>query len=136
MSEKKKRQHGPVPIPIGTTTAITQYRSKWTNRELIDLLNELTLYAETIPTDLYYQLRGLIVGQMVTDIEEHHKLRHRVRCEAIDKVGWDESAEEAAKHFSGTSEATIRRSYNLVERSLPPEQRRQRRPKGRSKRQR
>ena len=98
MSGKKKRRHGPKPLLVSPTRTKT-----W-----------------DCPSERVF-------GLMMLPMEGHHKLRHRARCEEIIRGGWDSSAENAAKRFPGMSEATIRRSYDMVERSLPPEQRRQKR---------
>jgi hypothetical protein len=130
MAGKKKRRQRPRPITIMPATAASQYQRKWTNRELIDLLNETALYAEDMPAELWDRLRCLIVGRMMLSMEEVHEIRHRVRCEAIEEVGWDASSAEAAKRLGySIGPDAIERSYRQFQKSLPPEQKhRKRRP--------
>lgn len=123
----KKRQQGPRPITITPATAASQYQRKWTNRELVEMLNGLVPYAPLMPNELWDRVRQLIVGQMALTIEEVHYIRGRVRDEAIEEVGWDASIDEAVKRLSfSVGEHTMERSHRLYRKSLPPGQQKRR----------
>ena len=102
--------------------------------ELQKLLYDLMPYAGQLPTELWDRVRHLLLGLMKeagVPMDVVHRMRWQVMSEAIERVGWDEAPEVAARDLANTcaagKEAGILASYTKIQTELSGG-RRQRRP--------
>jgi hypothetical protein len=101
--------------------------------ELMQLLNEISLYAGQMPATLWDQVRDLLVMMIAEaglDMRTVDRMRWQNVCEEMERVGYQNSFAEAAEKLTNSplagGEDALRKSYERHERSLPPEQRRRR----------
>jgi hypothetical protein len=131
-SGKRRRRSRPALTVLSSSGEQRQF-CQLSFEQLKPLLNNLALYAGELPSDLWDQLRNLLVGLMAEEEIDMHavdRLRWEVVCEEIARVGYQEAfaaAAEKLRHspFAGGEDA-MRKSYERYQRSLPPEQRRPR----------
>lgn len=110
--------------------ALAQRWQRSGGTDLHALLGALHLCAAAMPRWLVFTLRDLVTAQLPpisVDRERHHWV---LACHDEAGLTWDESYERTSDLLKGTPAAAgpdaMKRSYQLVEKSLPSELKRQR----------